>query len=908
MYKIKSSLLAILLLIFCPIEAQGITSIVKDKVTNETLMGATISLKGDNRVIAVTDIDGRFEISNASTQDIVIDMIGYKSLVAKPGQEVYYLEPHTNTLSEVVVTAQESKSLASSSVIERHAMEHLQPSSLGDVLELLPGGKAIDPHLNTPNTIMLREAGGGGTDYSTSSLGTSFVIDGAPISTNANLQYVSGATDAQSRKRDFTNQGVDMRSISTDDIERIEIVRGIPSVEYGDLTSGLVRIDRKKGGNALNARLKADMGSQLIYVAKGLEWTQRQLSLNMSADFLNSHNDPRNTLENYKRFTMSARVHKTWQSERFITSLSTNVDYTGSFDNDKSDPDLNEGAIDNYKSSYNRFALMTALSVKSSNYSSWLKMLQATLSTSLENDKIEREKLVQLRRATIAATSTQAGESDAVILPYSYTAQHSVQGKPLNMFLRVNAKLQVPSSWISNTLLVGTDWNIDKNYGKGQIFDASRPLYPGMSGRGRDLSAIPALHTLAFYAEENMKFSVGSNTLELVAGVRGTSLLNLDGKYDLNRHFYWDPRVNVGWTFPQFNVGNDVGFVRIAAGMGQHTKMPTIEHLYPEPAYIDLVQLNYYHPNEAYKRINIVTYIDDPTNYSLRPARNFKWEVSTDISIAGNRLSLTYFKEDMTSGFRSTAFYAPYDYKRYDASGIDAATLTGPPSLDNMPYDMARELVATHRYSNGSQTLKEGVEYTFSSRRFEKIHTRLTINGAWFRTVHRNSVAIMERPSQVIGDQQVPYVGIYEDMEGYTDEVVNTNFTFDTDVPRLRLGFSISAQCTWFTSNQRQPISNYPDQYLDIDGNIHNWSPELADDVLLRYLIRNNTESMYDLFKVPFSMNINFKVTKKFFNDHLHIAMFCNKIWDYTPSYERDGVTIRRHVNPYFGLEINLQL
>ena len=138
--------------------------------------------------------------------------------------------------------------------------------------------------------------------------------------------------------------------------------------------------------------------------------------------------------------------------------------------------------------------------------------------------------------------------------------------------------------------------------------------------------------------------------------------------------------------------------------------------------------------------------------------------------------------------------------------------------------------------------------------------------------------------------------------------MANTNFTIDTDVPKLKLGFSISAQCLWFTSNQRLPISNTPDQYMDNDGNIHNWTPNLAQDTYLRYLVRNNTESMYDLFKVPFSMNINFKVTKKFFNDHLHIAMFCNKIWDYTPSYERDGVTIRRHVTPYFGLEMNFKL
>ena len=276
--------------------------------------------------------------------------------------------------------------------------------------------------------------------------------------------------------------------------------------------------------------------------------------------------------------------------------------------------------------------------------------------------------------------------------------------------------------------------------------------------------------------------------------------MNLSSRYALNSKFYWDPRVNIGWTFPQFKVGDDVGFVRLSGGLGEHTKMPTIEQLYPEPVYIDLVQFNYYHPNEAYKRIGIMTYFIDPTNYNLRAARNFKWEVSTDINIAGNRLSVTYFRENMTSGFRSTAIYAPFDYKLYDTSVIDGSYLTGPPSMEGVPYEATRELVAHSRYSNGSQTKKEGIEYTFASRRIEKIHTRLTINGAWFKTVHRNSVALMERPSQVVGDRQVPFVGIYKDIEGYTDEMVNTNFTLDTDVPRLKLGFSVSAQCQWFTS------------------------------------------------------------------------------------------------------------
>ena len=71
-----------------------------------------------------------------------------------------------------------------------------------------------------------------------------------------------------------------MRTISTDDIEKVEVVRGIPSVEYGDLTSGLIKIDRRKGGNQLNARFKADAFVKLAYVCMGFEWEERHLTLN----------------------------------------------------------------------------------------------------------------------------------------------------------------------------------------------------------------------------------------------------------------------------------------------------------------------------------------------------------------------------------------------------------------------------------------------------------------------------------------------------------------------------------------------------------------------------------------------------------------------------------------------------
>ena len=41
--------------------------------------------------------------------------------------------------------------------------------------------------------------------------------------------------------------GVDMRQISTDNIESVEVIRGIASAEYGDITSGAVLVNTKAG-------------------------------------------------------------------------------------------------------------------------------------------------------------------------------------------------------------------------------------------------------------------------------------------------------------------------------------------------------------------------------------------------------------------------------------------------------------------------------------------------------------------------------------------------------------------------------------------------------------------------------------------------------------------------------------
>ena len=881
--------------------------VVMDAETKERIVGAVVMDEESGKALAVTQGDGRFTIPKSKYKRIRIVYLGYKALETGMTKDNRYLIHTDNKLNEVVVTAQESKGLTSSSVIRRQAMEHLQPSSFADLLELLPGGRATTPSLSTPNNIYIREIATGNSNYSTSALGTSFVIDGAPISTNANMQYMAGAWDAAATNRDNTNAGVDMRAISTDDIEKVEIVRGIPSVEYGDLTSGLVKIERKRGGRDLGFRLKSDMGSKLMYVAKGWEWDRQNMSLNVSADYLNSKADPRNRYETYKRLTLSSRLSKGWQGDACSMRLNASIDYTGSFDDDKVDPDVNHGAEDSFKSGYNRYAATLSFSLKTKR-ELWMKSLDLTASSSYEYDVMERTRFMQLQRMTVAPLSMEEGENDAFILPYTYTGHHETEGKPLSVYAKINARFSVPGNKVHNTLLIGADWNIDKNLGRGQIFDPYTPVYTGVSSRQRRLSDIPANRRLSAYAEEQLRIHTALGSIEVTAGARAAMLTNMTDEYVMNGKVYLDPRGNAGYTFPRFTLLGKATTIRVSGGVGQHTKMPTMEQLFPDMLYLDFIQLNYYHDNPDYRCINVMTYVRNPRNTALEPARNLKWEVAADLSIGGNRMSVTLFREKMSSGFRSQAHYDTYTYRQYDASAIDGEALTAKPTVADLPYTETSELGGYSNYTNGSMTLKEGVEYTFESVRVPVVNTRLTINGAYFRTTYNNSMEDAYRPSQVLDNKQIQYVGLYDNNDGSVRESFNTNFTFDTSVPALKLSFSVSAQCLWFTTSQRKEVSNYPVRYIAPDGVTHPWTDECEGDAYLRYLVRENSPSNFEKNRVPFSMNLNFKVTKKLFNDHVNVAMFCTRLWDYTPEYESRGATIRRHVTPYFGLEMNIRI
>ena len=889
---------------------------IYDRSSGETLPYATILLKNeDQKYNRFSNSEGICEMNLVAQgkYTLSVSYVGYKEysqdieLVSGNISKRIGLIPVSKQLKEVTVTAVEATGMTSSSTITREAIEHIQPTSFTDVLELLPGGLSKDPKMGVANTITLRENGTKDAAYDISSLGVAFVIDGAPLQTDANLQYLpkAGATDPD-YDRQVVNKGVDMRAISTDDIEKIEVIRGIPSVVYGDLTGGVVKITRKMRPTRWEARIKVDEYSKLMSLGKGFTLVPGKTVLNFNVDYLDSKADPRDNFEKYNRLTGSVRLQQKWASSSTDINLQSALDYTGSFDDVKTDPDISLIKIDFYKSSYNKTRFSNTISFKSTKKNVW-KNTDINTSISLENNLLERKKFISIVRDTPIPNNLEEGEHDGLFLPYQYVAYFRSEGKPFYAFVKWLNKFEINIWKIKNDITVGADWNLAKNFGRGQVYDINRPISPLWDTRPRAFSEIPADQKLAFFLESNITLPLGSHKLFLSRGIRTLNMPGLNKKFAMSGKTYWEPRVNIKWQSPKWMVADNPMVVEFGGGWGRTSKTPTMDHLYPNKYYNDLVQLNYYHENFDFRRLHIRTYIIDKTNYDIQPARNEKWELRGDISYAGNRLSVTYFKENLNSGFRTVNYYQPYYFKKYDVKSIDHASVTERPQLHDFTYEDKTILEGYGRTENGSALYKEGVEYQFTSARVKPIRTKFTVNGAWFKTTYTNSIPLFQTVPQVIDGEAIKYnyIGLYDYNSGHTSQRFNTNVIMDTQVPKLGLIFSTTVQSLWYTMKQTFPTANRPTAYMDVSGQLKPYDEEAEKDIILQHLIRESREGYSE--KIPVGINVNFKATKEF-KDFLKVALFVNRILDYHPDYESYGILVRRHVDSYFGMELNFKI
>ena len=184
------------------------------------------------------------------------------------------MSPTSLALKEVVVVAkQNAAGESTSSIIGRQAIDHLQAMSLDDVMQPHTGTLMKNTDLTSRSNVQLRTL----VNNNTNAFGSSITMDGVPMSNNGTLSQGGFSSTA------FV--GTDLRQISADDIESIEIIRGIPSAEYGDLTSGLVVVHSKIGQTPWQIKGKINPGTMNYSLGKGLRLNKDAGILNFNLDY-----------------------------------------------------------------------------------------------------------------------------------------------------------------------------------------------------------------------------------------------------------------------------------------------------------------------------------------------------------------------------------------------------------------------------------------------------------------------------------------------------------------------------------------------------------------------------------------------------------------------------------------------
>jgi len=876
-----------------------------------------------------TDANGKYELKNLpkGTVQLTVRYVGKetqnKTVELTSDMEVNFRLTDDNFMTkEVVVTARPSQNaITTNSVISRKAVEHLQANSLQDVLSLLPGGVVGERNLNNSSQITLRSATGASEsqDVNMNALGTSVVTDGAPLSNNANLQAfnpaVSGVSSALGGGASPAG-GVDIRSVQMDNVESIEVIRGIPSVEYGDVASGVVLIRTKAGVSPLQMVAKANRNVYEFSAGKGLDLGKDNGALNMSVNYAHNVDEPHTSYKYYERVAAKALYSNVFWKNKWRTNTSLDLIY--GMDRSKQNPDdeaylraskgksvglrlntngqlyLNKGFLKNF-----RYVLSADYTAKDSysqqNYSS----ANAPYSMTTTDGTVLANGAGKRIYDTDGNEITHFGNADAsnyaVYLPSTYFGKYTIEGRELNLFGKGVFTLFQKIGQTTHRILLGADAKLDKNYGKGKKFDPTTPPYRNLSManasfRPRKYSDIPGLKQLGLFAEENFSLSLGEWRMRMQAGLR----------YD---------DVSVVKNALSFRVNGSIDILphvlSLEGGYGVTAKAPTLLYLYPETAYFEYINVNELADEsiaEDQRVFMTTTRALNTQNKELEMAKNKRAELGFKLHLGQTRLLVTAFRDRMNNGYAMEDAYSPFIYNTYVREGEAFRLNTSVP------------LLSVYKKPGNTRTINtKGVEFDLDLGRFDAIRTAFSVNGAWVVTKSYNNDYDIYDPN---GNSTVnrTHVALYEKgLYKHNYERMSTAVRVTHNIPELGFVVTLTGQTIWKeadwynigdTSMPVKYISKYDGQIYDIDP-VKVLDPN-SEFNLLR-MSPNDDLHIKESYSPLFCFNIN--VTKHI-GKYARLSFFSNNMFRSYPEAESKrspGTYVKRNSGLFsFGVELGL--
>lgn len=786
-----------------------------------------------------TDLEGKFRFTGTKGTEYTLN-VSYLNHVDKevkvkagsPEPLVIVLEEQSYELAEVVVMADYKKNQGSTAVINQQALEHIQPTSVADVLSLIPGGLFRESSATGFNRISLRQSG---SDDNTS-LGMAVVMDGIPQDNDGFRASIPGLSTDEYSDRLGMNRGIDLKTLSTDHIRKIEIVKGISSAKLGNLSSGVIQTTSKIGITPAQLRMKVDPLTKLIYLGKGFRISPKMGYLHTGIDYTSVYDDRRDPMSKYSRLTGQVTYNNSVDVGDKTLFLFFKLSEVYTLNQAKED-ELTQDYNESFRNKYSR----TGASFKAQMYDlgKIVDNVEFIASADYTYDLIDRNRLVQTGTPLPSPLATEEGESEGIYLPSTYYSPFQIENKPLSLLTQLNAESLFETRSFRHKVIYGLSWKRTKNYGEGVMVDMTRPPYPGNNEYVRPVPnrSIPALSVGAAYAEEQLKHSNRWFDFELNAGVRFTQMFNLDTKYTELRKLQVEPRINAALSFNIDLAGGKSLRNMFRFGFGQENKLPTLDYIYPDRVYKDMIVLNAYtKQDDPFNHLITYTKIYDVTNNSLRPNRNTKYEAGWDVEYEGYSLSLTFFKEHSDRGFESVAEYSPVRYTRY-VDPIDGQPIVGRrPEKEDYVADPYATFVDMDIVRNSMKVEKKGLEYLLRFPKIIPLSTTVEINGAYYDTRYSSGAPLQYHPAFRDDDRPQPYVGIYRRQDITRQRIFNTNLWFNTNIPRYKMIFTTFFQFIWLNEEMRINGDEYPSAYFDTDGRMHT-----VDDRILQSIKDGHT-------------------------------------------------------------------
>ncbi len=730
-----------------PTSGAVITGRVIDAATGEPLSGTLVSVEG-TALQVVSDATGNYRIPQVppGPQVLRAERLGYAtariSIVAVAGQALereISMASSALELGGILVTADPTGrgrgELGTATVIDREAIRHQTAAGLAGVLELVPGVVLQPPGLGGVQQFGLRSVptsslGPGAVGPSAGDLasaGTLIVLDGVPLSNNANLQSLGPRGEVSLPTS--AGGGVDLRRIPASMIERVEVIRGVPSARYGDLTQGAVIVDTRAGAITPELAFRKDRHTTEASSLAGRSLGETQV-------FTGLLNVARTGLNPGRGWDEAYRVAGQL-SHRFTTrgldstagggglTLDTRIDVFRFVQDNPEDPEIAPGRETMVRDAGVRITERLLLDRGSAGRLEVAMGLDRQWQRSFTRTPVTRVALP-------VTTALEEGRNIGRFIDGSQPAEIHLDGAPSLFFTRAEAGREARWLGFDHSLRAGVELRREWNAGAGYSFDLELPpqaSYSPVEGfdRPRRFGDIAALATSGIYLDDRMVRSWGGGHLMVQAGVR-TDLLH-DGGHWLSgaRDAVLQPRLSVELA-PRY-------WIRLRAGAGRTAKHPTVSQLSPAPQYHDMVNVNWYADDPEERLAVITTFILDPTNPELRPAVTDMGEAGFELGFGhtGGALAVTAFRDRVRGaiGFDREPRLLLRD--RYELA--DSTLGTGrPPQIIEPAAGSDPVPVILLRPTNAMEMETSGIEATLSLPEIPWLKTRVEMHGALVRT------------------------------------------------------------------------------------------------------------------------------------------------------------------------------